>query len=106
MRLDLLQEILNYTLDDEGKETLIIRWFAKDKNAIPNILKVLHEEREQTKEFIQDMNLELSRAHVFIEKDGDMSKDVTKSFLVEKIDEFYLKYKFMISHCFTRQPKK
>jgi F0F1-type ATP synthase delta subunit len=103
----------NETHSDEQKESLIINILAKDKSAIPVVMKILEAERENNIELISDMNLELSRAHIFIdelnpallpkkEKQTNLGEQFTKNFIIDKISEFYIKYKGALTHCFNR----
>ncbi len=112
MNIQALKEALNNNLtSDEQKEYIIIHILAKDKSAMPMILEVLKTEREINRELMIDMNLELSRAHIFIEeytpeivklKNGKHPQRLTKYFILDEISAFYVKYKGMVQHCFNR----
>ncbi len=111
----------------EAKEHLIIQSLAKDEKLIPTLMKILEQERRDKKELMADMNLELSRAHIFIDEEwptkgvvggdtnhGHNTKPLGKKkaekpqtgfhrgFVLDKIAEFYTKYKGRIGHCFNR----
>ncbi len=111
MDLDLLKQIVNSSLPDEVKEHKIIGVLAADENALPEMMKVLESERRVKRELITDMNVELSRAHVFIDlkiienlpkhKNGH-SEGFTKGFVMDEIEKFYTKYKSLVTHCFNR----
>lgn len=107
MNIKEIQQIVNSKVRDDIKEILLIKSLSKDKNVITNILKILDEERTAKSELISNMNLELSRAHIYI----DLNKEIidkkdkntfTKSFVLEKITEFYIKYKTTVTHCFNK----
>src|ERR1700741_49177 len=111
-------ESLKKTLDNpetsvESKEYAIIRILACDKEAIPMIMKVLDEERKIKIELISDMNVTLSTAHTFIEElnpamvpkkenQTNLGPQVTKTYILDKIAEFYIKYKGKITYSWNR----
>jgi hypothetical protein len=75
--------------NEEQKKRLIVNTLAKDDNILSDILSILHEERTLKKELLTDMNLELSRAHIFIDsfmppvpklKNGEKGEDFSKFF--------------------------
>lgn len=97
--------------NEEQKRRLVISTLAKDDNIISDVLEILKEERVLKNELLIDMNLELSRAHIFIDsfmppvpklKKGEKGEDFSKSFVLDEIAKFYLKYKSMVRHCFNR----
>lgn len=99
MNLEKIKEIVNSNSRDDVKNFLIINCLSEDKNAIPLMMEILDTERKNKKELIQDMNLELSRSHIFIE----ISKEsFNKKFVLDEIEKFYLKYKGVVTHCFNR----
>lgn len=107
MNLENIKEIVNSSgLSTESKKSLIFRDIAKDKKAIPSILQILNSERGMKDDLITDMNLELSRAHCFIEGIEEPLQDSTKrfnkTFVISAIESFYVKYKNMVTHCFNR----
>lgn len=106
MDLKQLKEITNSEVPDNIKEQLIISLLAIDENVIPSILNILKQERINKNELIIDMNLELSRAHCYIDmrpESKDENKErFNKNFVVDEIAKFYFKYKGMVSHCFNR----
>ncbi len=111
MDLKLLKQILDSTLPEEVKEHKIIEVIAADKNALPEMMKILMAERSFNSELIRDMNAELSRAHIFIEgevsdKPSKNKKDpnagFSKGFVMGEIEKFYTKYKSVVRHCFNR----
>lgn len=111
MDLKKIQEILSSPMKDDTKEYYILTEIAKDKDAIPTILKLLNQEREVKNELILDMNLELSRADTILEdtklanRKGAGDK-TTKEFALEEIRKFYDKYREYITHCFNKYNKK
>ena len=114
MNLVELKKVLNNDLiSDEHKQTLIVKILAHDKNAMPLIIQILQQERKTNHELITDMNIELSRAHVFIdelnpamlgkkEKQTNLNEGMTKNFMLDKIAAFYTTYKGVVEHCFNR----
>lgn len=97
--------------NEEQKRRLVINTLAKDDNIISDVLEILKEERVLKNELLIDMNLELSRAHIFIDsfmppvpklKKGEKGEDFSKSFVLDEIAKFYVKYKSMVRHCFNR----
>lgn len=111
MNLADIKEIINNpVLPDPTKETMIIMSLSQDPKIIPDILQILNQERIFTNGLITEMNLELSRAHIFIDdlefenvkKETKRSGSFTQTFVLDKIAEFYIKYKNNIRHCFNR----
>ena len=98
MDLKLLKQVLEYDLLDEVKENLILQVLAKDKEVIPNLLKMLDCEREFNQDLLLDINEELSKTYMTLK----MSKDKNKTFLEQKtfilgsVKKFYEKYKEVI----------
>lgn len=107
MNIQKIHDILNITIiDDKTKMELILDEIARDENAIPYILKILSTERARKKELLIDMNLELSRAHIYIEMHHESQKEskehANKFFVMDQIAKFYIKYKGIVTHCFNR----
>lgn len=107
MNVKEIKEIVNLNnVSDDIKESLIIKTLASDEKIIPLIMDILNTEREQNKDLLTDMNLELSRAHIYIDERPESKvegKDpFNKGFILDKISEFYIKYKENITHCFNR----
>lgn len=106
MNLKRLKEILDSREPDNVKEHLIIQCLSKDEKVIPTIMKILGSERDEKKQLILDMNLELSRAHIYIderpENKAEAKQSFNKSFVIDEIGKFYFKYKGIIGHCFNR----
>lgn len=96
MNLKEISKILSYPIPDETKEILIIRILSKDKNVIPLIMEILEAERKQNNELLGEMNVQLSRAHLGLEK-PEINED---HFMDKEILQFYLKNKEHIGHCF------
>ncbi len=108
-----LEQALNAPVEDAIKRKRVIAVLAEDKNAIPDLLDLLAQERQNNKDLITDMNSELSRAHIFIdelnpallgkkEKLTNLGEQVTKPFIMDEIAKFYIKYKGMVTHCYNR----
>ncbi len=109
MNLSAIKDILNLDAPESVKESMIITVLSKDKEVIPNLLKVLDAERKHKSELILDMNLELTRSHVYIDEminfenvKKEANLQVNKKFITDKIAAFYIKYKGSIGHCFNR----
>ncbi len=104
MDLETIKKIVNSDSPSKSKELQILYVLAADKNAIPTILDILNAERKSNYEMITDLNLNLSRTHIFVDEyvDKVKEKQFTRAFILDKISEFYIKYKGRISHCFNR----
>jgi len=106
MDIQELKQIIDSDIPISVKENLIIDSLAKDETVVTTIVKVLSKERETNKELITDMNLELSRAHVYIDMRPELKpeskENFNKNFVMDKIAKFYVNYKSLISHCFNR----
>lgn len=106
MDLKTIKEIIISDVDDELKEALIINTLANDKKVIPMIMEILDSERKQNKDLIMDMNLELSRAYLYIdirpESKVEGKDSFNKGFIMDELAKFYIKYKDKITHCFNR----
>jgi predicted transcriptional regulator len=107
MNVKVIKEIVNNNLlPNDVKRSLIIGVIADDVNAIPDILDILNAERANKKELITDMNLELSKAHIYIDEYTESAKmeksNFNKGFMLDNISKFYIKYQSKITHCFNR----
>ena len=106
MDIKTIKSIVNSDSPNNIKEMLIIRELSADKNVIPMIMEILQTERKSQKELVQDLNLELSRAHIYIDMRPESKKEVkegfNKGFILDEIAKFYIKYKGKITHCFNR----
>jgi hypothetical protein len=107
MRIDDIKHIVNSNIFDNSiKRSMIIKVIAADEKAIPDILAILNSERKENKELITDMNLELSRTHIYVDEFTESSKMAkerfNKGFIIDNISKFYIKYQGRISHCFNR----
>jgi len=107
MNVKEIQEIVNSPiLPTQTKESLIINSLAEDKNVATDIIKILSREREVNQGLISDMNLELSRAHTYIDRRSELKpeskENFNKSFVLDKIAAFYIKHKGLVTHCFNR----
>jgi len=104
MDIKSLKEIVNSEAPD--KEAQIIKLLASDENALPIMLEILQEERQAKEELITDMNLQLSRAHIYIEErvenETESKGSFNKEFITDEIAKFYFKYKSLVTHCFNR----
>jgi hypothetical protein len=101
-----LRIIINSDLPDEVIKSQIINSLAMDENVIPVVMSILDRERVFKKELTINMNLELSRAHIYIEmrpeRKSESKENFNKKFVMDEISKFYLKYKPFVTHCFNR----
>lgn len=109
MDLKEIKQIVSLPLEDDVARMAILASIAKDPNAIKDVLDMLNSERNQSKELITDMNLELSRLHIYVDvfvEEAQIKKGVPghkqKKFYMDKIAEFYLKYKGVVQHLYNR----
>lgn len=103
MNLSAIKKVLDSKLlPKEAKEKAIIAILATDREVIPRILSILNEERKGNRELISNMNLELSRAHVFIDQEGKKVGNLTKNVVSDMIAKFYIENKERVTHCFNR----
>lgn len=105
MNIKALKVIINSDLPDNFKEAQVMNILANDEKVIPKIMDILEQERRSKKELIQDLNLELSRAHCYIEDVVETKKQAknnfNKKFVIGEIKKFYIKYKSIVTHCFN-----
>ncbi len=111
MNFKKLGECLNAPAEDKIKRLMVLACIAMDKDAIKDVLEMLQNERSQNNELLTELNLNLSRAEVFISeytpeetklKKGEQKKTFDKRFVLDKIAEFYITNKKHINHCFNR----
>jgi hypothetical protein len=101
MNINKIRKIFEDGWGDEDAEHMLIAALAEDENIIPTIMDILNYERKRRKKLLDEMNLELSRAHLTIEK-----PEINKNHFVEKaICKFYRKNKDQIGHCFANMDK-
>lgn len=106
MNLKQLKEIINSPIPSNVMESLIIASLAKDKNVMKDILALIEEERNTNNELISEFNLQLSRAHIHIdcrpESKSESKESANKSFIMDEIAKFYIKYKGVVTHLYNR----
>ena len=106
MDIDVIKDIVNSDASIESKKTQLYHHLAMDETCISTLLRVLDRERAMKKELIQDMNQELSRAHIYIdmmkESKADSKQSFNKGFVLDEIANFYFKYKQFVTHCYNR----
>lgn len=113
MDINKIRQIIELPITDEERTKGILNVIASDENALTVVLEILNIERKMKKELISDMNMELSRADVFIEglnpamlpkkeKETIFADGFTKVFVADKIMSLYVKYKGIISHNFNK----
>lgn len=105
MNIELIKSVVNDDLLLESqKRSRIIQIIAEDKQAIPDLLSILNEERNVNRTLITDMNSELSRAAVVLK---DISKPVAEpKWIVEQIKLFYAKWERSIKCNFEYETTK
>jgi len=87
-----IKEIVNENfLDDVTKKRLIFNVISEDKDAIPNILSILDNERQDNKTLLIDTNEKLSIAFVCLQ---DKRKDT--NWLIDEIKSHYKKWSHKI----------
>ncbi len=106
MDIEKIKQIVSSQISEDFKSQAIIEVLSRDEKVIPLMMDILKSERKSKDELIADMNLELSRAHIYIDMRPEVkseSKDsFNKSFINDEIAKFYIKYKSIIAHCFNR----
>jgi len=111
MNLEKLKAIIELDPEEyteDHKQRLLIQYMASEKDIIPKIMESLNWERKSNSELIKDMNLELSRAHTYIDDIvfqnpvKESKSQVSKEFITDKIMSFYVKYKDKVTHCFNK----
>ncbi len=91
-----IQEVVNSTLSDEQKETLIIDILSQDEKIIPLIMRILDTERKRKDKMTSEMNVLLSKAHIGL----DDAKFNSNGFMQKEIVAFYKKWQVFVGHCF------
>jgi hypothetical protein len=103
--IDKIRQILNSDANNEAMEFQILAVIAKDKDAIPSVMKMLAEERDVKRKLISDMNTKLSLAHTYIDErielKEEQKKRFNKGFVMEQIAIFYKTYANYIEHAFN-----
>lgn len=106
MNLKELKKIVNSDTPDDVKEHLVIVYLANQDDFLPKAMKILAVERKQRYELINDINAELSRAHVYIDENPEVprneKKRFNKNFVMDQIAAFYIKNKGKVIHVFNR----
>jgi hypothetical protein len=103
MDLKGLKEILNGGYPDDMKRQLVIKILADDEQVIPDILNILEYERKRKKKLVEEMNFQLSRAHIGLEKSKFAKTGLNGDHFIEKeIGIFYHKFKDQVGHCFKK----
>lgn len=97
MNLEKIREILNAGYPDDFTEKLIIDTLSKDEQVIPLIMDILAYERRRKKKILSEINFQLSRAHLTIEKPAINNNH----FVENEIIKFYHNNKDQIGHCFA-----
>lgn len=88
----------------KAKEAYIIQVLAEDTEALPLMFKILHEERVAKNEMLNDLNIELGKAHIYVNdtKTTGQKRTLSRELVLEHIANFYKKYKGKLEHHFTR----
>lgn len=101
MDLKKIQTILNTSHSDSLKRSVILDIIAEDENALVDMMKILATERERKRELISEMNMQLSRADVFIK----CPKIAESDFITGEIEKFYQQHSSMVTHCYQNKAK-
>lgn len=108
MNLDKIREILDNPMLTPNEARLnILRVMSEDQAAIYDIMQMLQSERDSNRNLIRDMNLELSRTHVYIEdfenkpQTGKYKSKFTREFVLENVESFYTKYQHKVRNLFN-----
>jgi ribosomal protein L18 len=102
MNIQKIKEVVNDKLIVENaKRHLILQIIAEDKDAHKTLLEILDIQNKQKQELIEDLNLEVSRLHIFM-LDPKLLKQSTKKFALQNVEDLYVKYKGIIKHCFNK----
>lgn len=103
MDLNRLKDILNSSNSDDMKRHMIIKVLADDEAVIPDILDLLAYERKRKKKLITEINFQLSRAHIALEKGKFDKKGLNGDHFIEKeIEGFYHSFSDQVGHCFKK----
>lgn len=106
MNIEKIKEVVNNnTLPAYIQKQLILYIIAADREAVPMVLEMLNNEREESHNLILDSNLELSRALIALE-DPNIGKKKPKpiielGFVVGEIKNHYIKWQHKIKCCFN-----
>lgn len=105
MNIEAIKKIVNSPfMADQQIRAEIFNLLAKDEDIIIDLLTILETERRLKKELLTDMNLQLSKAHIYInsteESKDEKKRSFNKTFIVGEILSFYIKYKDSVKHCF------
>lgn len=85
-------------LSKEAFEEVIFDYISDDKTIIPNMLRLLEIERQNSKELLKDCNMELSRSLTgLIDFSSQSEKDKKmRIFMIDEIKKFYKKWKHKV----------
>lgn len=98
MDLNKIQLALNSGMPEANKRAVILNIISEDKDALIDMMDILHFERERKRQLITEMNLQLSRADVYIQN----PKIVTPEFVLTEIRKFYEENKDYVHHCYRK----
>lgn len=85
---------------DDLEEKILIPILSSDERVVVSLLLLLQAERNSKKELLNDLNLELSRAHIHLENPSLRKENIP--FVLSEIEKFYKKWGGKIRHCFNR----
>ncbi len=91
-----IKQIVNSDLPNDYQEKAILSILADDKKAIPYIMEILENERQQSKELILETNAELSRALLVLNDENLMTNKkvvAEPKWVAGEIKKHYLKWK-------------
>lgn len=89
MDIKKIEEILQTSYTKEDARQRILEEVANDENAIPDILAILGSERAKNRKVITEMNMQLSRALLYVQ----FPEVCEKEFIIQEGTQFYEKHK-------------
>lgn len=101
MNIKAIKEVVNSPIPDENKEYLITQILSQDRKLIPILLDMLNHERNQQKELIDDLNVEVSRYHSSIKDIRFLKKQIP--FYNQETKKLYEKWKGYIGPLFNNK---
>lgn len=99
MDIKSIKQIVNSDLPEDYQRDAILLLISKDREAIPHMLRILNDEREQQRELILDTNQELSRALIVLNDENLKSNNkiiTNPKWVAEEIKKHYTKWRGVI----------
>ena len=102
MDLNKIKQIVDSKNSDFTKESQLLVLFANSEDFLPRLLEIIQYERDKNKELIGELNFQLSRADLGLEK-PILNEN---SFINKEISNFYDRYEDFVGHCFKSKNDK